>query len=486
MNSVSSCYSLLKEVVYSMKRGSKEAYELHSQIVQNKEISVKKDDPNINTQTLMKGLAPLHLASINNNITNITHLISAGAAIDTQDKEGWTALHHAAFGGHLVIMQFLLSKGANQELTTKTGGTYKNLLDLTMPTFTVKQVLVPNGEGALMPCDAAQFECLTKARYVDENKWNRVDLLKEWSEPTPFKEVRKFIPVIRAAYIESLKTPLQHVLKSSTQACVGLGLFAQGHHAKHMPIGEYKGAIVPTGNDNPFEVALSNNCIVDGSRERNEFVEVNDGFPNLVPFCLHHIEGMATRSIFVTADAIQSGDEYCWDYGLHPVKIGPYVELRAKEARQFINSHSFEKLEQCLHDENRNREKISLEDYLISKKLSYILATPAVLFSMTFEQAIDAKTATQLNTMALKAGAIPKGAPASLGATSRYALEALKMAKKLPTAIANAYKEYVQALPAKKGILHTLKIVHFLNEALEEKIPKDIASFQALCASLED
>lgn len=58
---------------------------------------------------------PLH---INQTITNATTLIRAGAALDTQNVNGATALIYCASAGKTPLVRLLLDAGADTELMT--------------------------------------------------------------------------------------------------------------------------------------------------------------------------------------------------------------------------------------------------------------------------------------------------------------------------------------------------------------------------------
>lgn len=67
----------------------------------------------------------------NGNILVAGELIKFKATVDTQDKEGKSALHNAILNGHAKLVDLLLQHGANLELKTNTGHSAKSLADCT-------------------------------------------------------------------------------------------------------------------------------------------------------------------------------------------------------------------------------------------------------------------------------------------------------------------------------------------------------------------
>ena len=64
-----------------------------------------------------QGLAPLHIASSAGEVSLIRRLVREGSVeVNGQTINGATALHYAAFRGHIHVANFLLGKGANANL----------------------------------------------------------------------------------------------------------------------------------------------------------------------------------------------------------------------------------------------------------------------------------------------------------------------------------------------------------------------------------
>lgn len=71
-----------------------------------------------------EGLFPLNRAIICGSLPIVRLLIEHGAAINATDKDGLTALHHAAMNEHSTdIIEFLVSHGANVNARTQRGST---------------------------------------------------------------------------------------------------------------------------------------------------------------------------------------------------------------------------------------------------------------------------------------------------------------------------------------------------------------------------
>ena len=75
-------------------------------------IEKEKVTPNLSNEN---GDFPIHFASKNGHLSIIEYLISKGANIEAKDKYERTPLHYACQEGHIEIVEYLISKGANAE-----------------------------------------------------------------------------------------------------------------------------------------------------------------------------------------------------------------------------------------------------------------------------------------------------------------------------------------------------------------------------------
>lgn len=66
----------------------------------------------VNSQS-RDGRSPLHMTAIHGRFTRSQELIKSGAIVDCVDKEGFTALHIAAANGHDLLIKTLLNVGAD-------------------------------------------------------------------------------------------------------------------------------------------------------------------------------------------------------------------------------------------------------------------------------------------------------------------------------------------------------------------------------------
>jgi ankyrin repeat protein len=71
----------------------------------------------------------LHNAVINGNVEVVKRLLSAGAEVNVQDKNGKTPLHRAAIVGDVDIVKRLLSAGANPKIQDQDGDTALDVTD---------------------------------------------------------------------------------------------------------------------------------------------------------------------------------------------------------------------------------------------------------------------------------------------------------------------------------------------------------------------
>ncbi|XP_033121933.1 notch-regulated ankyrin repeat-containing protein B-like [Anneissia japonica] len=73
---------------------------------------------NVNTFDA-EGQTALHQSVINGNFEAVKLLVQFGADVRLANKDGWNAVHIAAWGGHQDIALFLLTNGKMQKVKTK-------------------------------------------------------------------------------------------------------------------------------------------------------------------------------------------------------------------------------------------------------------------------------------------------------------------------------------------------------------------------------
>jgi hypothetical protein len=152
---------------------------------------------------------------------------------------------------------------------------------------------------------------------------------------------------------------------------------------------------------------------IDAEKYGNEIGRINDGFPNIVGVPVSSGLRPSLRYIFIAAEPIKEGSEFCWDYGAkQSTKFGPYQELRPQALRNWIKEQDVSSLPDLL---KRTRWKVvatgeaSFDEYFLFKKLCYLLA-PSVFFSLILEGVIDKKTAYALSHLRYMASAtLPEG-----------------------------------------------------------------------------
>jgi len=81
-------------------------------------LGVEMNGPNTRGNT---GEYPIHVAAIQGNIEYLCILVEGGALIDQQGEHGYTALQEAVEQGHIQIVKYLLSCGADKFIQNDIG-----------------------------------------------------------------------------------------------------------------------------------------------------------------------------------------------------------------------------------------------------------------------------------------------------------------------------------------------------------------------------
>jgi hypothetical protein len=69
------------------------------------------------------GVTPLHWACFKGHVQVVTELLDHGVDFEAKDMYGWTPLHRACYNAHVAVGNELLSRGANIEAKTNIGDT---------------------------------------------------------------------------------------------------------------------------------------------------------------------------------------------------------------------------------------------------------------------------------------------------------------------------------------------------------------------------
>lgn len=426
----------------------------------------------------MNNITLLHVAAITSDVIAAEKLIAAGADVDARDCRGWTPLHHAAFANYGAMMSCLLQNGADGTLLNDRGATYKDILDLIYPQPVDTQEVIPllwRGEkGEISPLTQEKFSALTSAEFIAENRITPQQIRKDWFDPEDVKNELSFTEEIKNLYLAFSESPskliLSHVTHDASSGelpfCPGLGLFAFKALAPKEVIGEYKGKICEE------EPAYNSYVLrkIDAEKMRNAIAIANDGFPNAVMVPIHNVEGLPFRAVLIAAEPIKQGEQLCWHYGFHRVKLARYVELRPKEVRDFIQSENIQELIHYMLVSSMSGQ-LSFENFVRTEKFRYILQTPPVLFALIFEGVVDDAKALFLEEFVTKV-VYPSHAALeylySLGKIAREGASLIKELELFAPCFARVYREYFKALLARFGIRVTLSLLDQNTQKLQE------------------
>jgi hypothetical protein len=262
-----------------------------------------------------------------------------------------------------------------------------------------KEIPLRGEDGHLLT--AEEFQQMTGARYIKNIIVSKRALHERrrefWSLLYGLK-IDEHSPIVDGYSLE-------HILKKSThndkgealRRSPGLGVFAEKDFSRGDIVGEYLGKVVSSkeiGTNYRFES-------IDAKEYGNEISRINDGFPNVVVVTL--FTNNLARLIFVAAEKITKGSEFCFNYGPgHSVKDGPYQELRPQALRTFLKKHqdlqtllsnSLPKVRSC---------KASLKELCLFERVRYIMNTPSVFFSLILKRAIKEQDSRSLARLACK------------------------------------------------------------------------------------
>ncbi|MGB7979051.1 MAG: ankyrin repeat domain-containing protein [Chlamydiales bacterium] len=433
-----------------------------------------------------RGLTPLHIGVIFKNQGAVTRLVEAGADLNAADSTKWTPLHMAALGSDAQMIKYLLSRGADPACLTRQGGSYTDVLNLVKSPLNDPQALIGviwrDEQGAETVLTRGKFQELTRATFIDEHQIPKHRLFEVGSLP----EVFPFTDQFRNRYTRHI--PVMHILSRVTHDSVGsrlvcspgLGLFAKNSIESQSFIGDYKGVLTHREIHNPYVLGP-----IDSLEFRNEIPQINDGFPNTALLHIGDLQGVHDRRVLVATNPIAPGEQFCWHYGKHAVKYGPYAELRPKEVRDFIQQHDIAELGRYLFVRGATGD-LDFNQVALAEKFRYILETLSVYFSMIFDGTLNKEKATELAKMISLFDALHTQAKIDAQQLLNTALECIEVREGVRTyssKAASAYEEYFKRLPSRTGIKTVLIVATNTNQFLLKKI-KALGQLSEINASL--
>ncbi|XP_014276725.1 tonsoku-like protein [Halyomorpha halys] len=150
-----------------------------------------------------KGETPLHVASINGNVSLVKRLIEQGHRVDVKDYSGWTPLHEACNHGHIEVVKVLLD---NKAPINDRGGAHCDgvtpLLDAASNgSLDVIELLLSYGASPLMRTNRGETV---------------LDCLSSWRERR-YTELGVDLDPITSAHYDSVYTNLKQTLEKAGQ-----------------------------------------------------------------------------------------------------------------------------------------------------------------------------------------------------------------------------------------------------------------------------
>ncbi|MGX2981911.1 ankyrin repeat domain-containing protein [Helicobacter sp. 23-1045] len=111
----------------------------------------------------------LNIASYQGHLEIVKYLISKGANVNAKDSFGWTALISASSNGKLELVKYLISKGADVKAKSNDG--YTALMSASFDGhLEVVKVLVESSKSGL-------FSFFSKGNINEKDKWGRTALM---------------------------------------------------------------------------------------------------------------------------------------------------------------------------------------------------------------------------------------------------------------------------------------------------------------------
>jgi hypothetical protein len=441
----------------------------------------------LNKPTTGQGLSPLHIAVMVGYEEAVRKLVEAGAVLDSQDKAHWTPLHHAALLQSKEMIAILVNAGASEVSRSLTNGTYRDVLNCLDSVEKDPSMPIPLfGEVKGQTLTHAQFKQLTGAVYVHEVYLTQKLMLAEWSfaatakdvfpkNAIPFKEKyeKQYSNDIDKIPIHQLKKVTQDSSRKALISSPGYGLYAARSFTLGEMIGEYKGLLSDTAIVNEYSIGCPGWKSIDALTHRNDIPHINDGFMNVVLVPGTKIGGLSMRCLFVAAEDIKEEEQFCWNYGFHPLtKLwNPYVELRPTEVRKFIKAYRIEELVECLKNAIMNKT-VTFESFVKAEKFRYILQTPAVIFSMILDKTVTPEEGNQLLKRSFEMNCIPSDQKdfswKNLGNVAQQCLTIKETLSKRKDCLVNKYDDFIKTFPGQIGFLGGFFGIEELNSMLQQ------------------
>lgn len=428
-------------------------------------------------------LSTLHIAVLSENLKAVKKILEENIDINTIDRRKWTPLHHAALMGQDKIIElFLNHKGINTEAKTDTGLTYIDIIRLTKPRVQKNldlyiPIFIKQKNGELKALTYQEFRLLTNANYIEEYIISQERFISDWKNPEDGRDYYfpYFSDKLKKKFIDFLKYPspsfiLEKVKNDSMGKQLpfspGLGLAAINNYNAGEPIGEYIGEMTLELRLNAYSLGGTNTCSRD---KRNGLPCINDAFPDVALLPQLNI-GLPRRNVFFSTESIKKEQGFYWNYGSqNPVKFGPYLELRPKETREFVQKANLQQLKSLLILSGTTHE-LTFDEFCQAEKFRYILSTFPVLFALILDGTLDEKESQKWLDTAYELTVVPhlpilknlcKIATESITTKLELALFSPKASK--------AYFEYIQSLNARIGICSVLKIISQTNAYLHKR-----------------
>ncbi|WP_068471216.1 ankyrin repeat domain-containing protein [Candidatus Protochlamydia phocaeensis] len=404
-------------------------YLVHNQFEKNQTFITTK----LNKKALeRKGpydLTALHVAAIKGNENAVKILVEKEVEA-TQDRHGWTALHHAVVGGHKKIKNLLLKAYPElADVKDSNGLTAQDLEKrLTLPSpsslsFKYKKskespVTVKSGEFFQQQTGAALTDRLVSSPDVLVKKWRPVS-----SPPTD----SSFIDLLQKAL--SFSSPSSLPLPSSQTSTAPLdpihqyfsecyplfkqmpppvymspiskgehGLFAEEDIPPYVIIADYLGQeIIPSIHEDDSYVLKS----INAKTIRNLGPLINDGFPNVETCSIIDPNTREKVTIIYTTRQIAAGEQFLMHYGpQHSIKLKAHQEFALDELRQAFRETSlterYQQLVKLITEMDKNHLQDNLELETARLKLSYLFHTPSAFLTLIYEGIISIDKVDQL------------------------------------------------------------------------------------------